>query len=120
MSETEAHTGKITPIDLENKTLDEWIQNKLDTTELEEYYENWIEALEDAFYEDFYYDPNSEILYKIESEELDPENILEMTKNSDGSYNFTISYYNGGASFDEVLQWGIQEVEKPNNGKRYD
>jgi len=111
MSEVESYIGKLIPVDMDGKTLDEWIMNKLGINELG-YYENWLEALEDNHWKEFHFDENSKILYAVEKQELDPESMANVYRNDDGTYGFVVSFYNGGTYFGEVIQKGLDKVKE--------
>lgn len=112
MSDVESYVGKLVPIDLDEKDLDEWIMETLGTKELKGYYENWLEALDDERWKEFHFDKDTQTLYKIDKEEFDPEEIFKVNDNKDGTYDFMVSFYNGGISFNEVLQQGIDKSKK--------
>lgn len=115
MSEVESYIGKLTPVDMGGKTLDEWIMNKLGTKELKGYYENWLEALDDEYWKEFHFDENSQVLYAVEKQELDPESMSNFYRNDDGTYGFVVSFYNGGTYFGEVIQKGLDRVKEQEN-----
>lgn len=102
MSDVEAYKGKLVPVDLDGKSVDMWIQDELKNVDLE----NYMDLL-DALYEErngqYFYDRAGDVLYEIHRTPLDPEGFVHSTANPDGSYSFTVSYYNGGASFEEVM-----------------
>lgn len=110
MSDVESYTGKLIPVELNNKTIDEWIMDKLHTQELG-YYSNWVEALEDNHYQEYHYDSSNNILYKIEKENFDNEGFMIFNKNDDNTYSFTTSFYNGGTYLGEMLQNAINDQE---------
>lgn len=114
MSETEAHVGRIIPVDLAGKTVDEWIMDKLGKTELSEYSENWVDEFFDTDdnYDKFYFNENSETLYEIDAKKFNPDDYAKLTKNSDGSYNFIASFYNGGTCLREVLDDEIDSLQE--------
>lgn len=103
MSEVDTYRGKLVPVDLEGGTLDDWIQKRLDRTELDDYEDSWLEALHEDLYDSYHYDRNSGILYEVQRERLDPNGFVHSKRNADGTIDFLVSYYNGGASFGEVM-----------------
>lgn len=111
MSEVESYIGTLTPVDMGGKTLDEWIINKLEINELG-YYDNWLEALDDKYWKEFHFDENSQILYAVEKQEFDPDNMGDVYRNDDGTYGFVVSFYNGGTYFGEVIQKGLDKVKE--------
>ena len=106
MSEVVGYRGRLIPVDLGALSLDQWIQQKLGTAVLEECYDSWLEAFEEELDGDYgyLYSEGQGKLYAVERESFDPEGFLESTAHADGSYSFALSYYNGGADFDEVAQ----------------
>lgn len=109
MSTTVAYQGKMKPVDLKGLTVDNWIQKKLGRTVLETS-DSWIAELIEEYYgksKSYFYDSESEILYKVKRVELEPESIMVANRKSDGSIDFLLSYYNGGCSFDEALALAI-------------
>ena len=54
-----------------------------------------------------------EVLYKIESKDLDPyDMVAEGNKNQNGEIEFFVHYYNGGCSLPEVLEVVLDKVNK--------
>jgi hypothetical protein len=43
-------------------------------------------------------------------ESKDPSDMCELTANEDGSYNFRIIYYDGGAYWTEVVEAGLKKL----------
>jgi len=103
MSDVDTYRGKLTPVDLGERTLDQWIQNRIGRSELKDYEDSWLEALQEELYNAYHYDRDSEILYEVQRERFDPEGFVHSKRNADGTIEFLVSYYNGGASFGEVM-----------------
>lgn len=104
MSTVEAYTGKLTPVDLQGKSLDEWIQHNLKLSELPAHAEDWLEVLSEEHYNKYLYNSKTKTLYKVKRKSMDPDGFLHFDRKKDGSYTFSMSYYNGGASFEEVMR----------------
>lgn len=105
MSEMETYRGRLTPVDLGGLELDLWIQNLLGRESLEgTYCRNWLEALSELRYNSYVYHEKSGILYEIHREALDPQGFQFAEHRPDGTVDFFVSYYNGGASFGEVAE----------------
>lgn len=109
MSETEAYTGKLTPIDRDGKTVEEWIQETLNMSSKPEH-ESWIGWYSeqrynhpDREYPEILYSPETDILYLIEKTKMDTNGFTVSEKHDDGSASFTVLYYNGGTDLNEVL-----------------
>ena len=103
MSETVAYKGKLIPVDREGKSLYLWIQERLGWDELGSGHSDWLVALEETFYGDYFYDDSRAVLYEVRRRDLDPGDFVHATSNPDGSFDFVVSFYNGGASFEEVM-----------------
>lgn len=113
MSETESWQGKLVPVDLEGLTNEEWMKKELDRP-LPDYYDNWAEFFADENYRNYYYHYPSETLYKIEATRFDAEGFVIGVKEGE-NYTFMFSYYNGGASFDEMLEEVINKAAELDN-----
>lgn len=110
MSDVESYVGKLTPVDLGDRTLDEWIMDRLGTTELESYYQSWWQALEDNHWKEYCFDSETGTLYSIEKKAFDPEDMSIVSRNDDGTYDFVVSFYNGGTNLPEMLQKGMKDA----------
>lgn len=74
------------------------------------------DSLEEAFYENFHESNVGDPLlvgYNIftikEKKDISYEDILEASKNREGSYDFVVSYYNGGIGFGEAIEIAMGE-----------
>lgn len=58
-------------------------------------------------------------LFKIESKEsIDlEEEIIDVFDNEDGTFNYEVKYYNGGAGFEEVIEQAFNKLKIINEGK---
>jgi len=105
MSRTEMCKGKITPIKIPT-TLALWAEGycKMNgIAELKEYTDDWVEQLRDSFDEKILIVDDQ--AFEIESIEIDPdEDIKDVTKNEDGSFNYLFKFYNGGTCLSELLE----------------
>lgn len=111
MSEYEGYVGKMTPVDLGDKTLDEWIKDYLKEDELPDYYENWIEFFGEKFDGNYYYNSSDNILYKIDKKEVDPSFFVVSRKVGD-SYEFATAFHNGGTGLYEMCDEIITGAEE--------
>ena len=112
MSTTEAHKGKLMPMILRGVSLEErcraacsvlgFVKNK--------YHSSYEECLRDEGYRKVYI--RNQIIYEVQDTELDPSGFSEAETNEDGSIDYMILYYNGGASFDEVIDEAISNIEE--------
>ena len=113
MSEVETHKGKLVPVEVVGNTLEEKIEHicKTHDWDKDEWYDTWQEVLEDNGYRE-YYIAKDDTIYKIDDKKVDPEGFATGEKNEDGSIDFFISWYNGGASMDEVLDGVLKDIEE--------
>ena len=75
------------------------------------------EMFEDEFYREFVC-IDSKIYKVIELVNYDNEDFAEAKENDDGTISFNLRYYNGGAGFEEVLEWAFEDMEeRKGNGK---
>lgn len=112
MSDYEAYTGKLIPT---GKTFEVFVEE----VGLEK--DPWCDSLEEAFrekYEDVYL-LVEDYIYKFDMEEIDPNELISITPNTDGSISFTVSYYNGGTCLDEVLTEGLLNLPLNKEPKKY-
>lgn len=110
MSETVHYKGTLRLLErLENETLEEQIQRILCKNELPSYAESWEECLYSDYYKE--YAINNNILYKVEIDDYD---IFNIHKNTDGTYDFDVMYYNGGCSFDEAIEEAFKIMDERN------
>lgn len=112
MSETETHKGKLVPLYFEGNTLEDRAREACLFLGLErdtQYHKSWLECLEDEGHEKVFI--HNDIIYKIDDQEVDPEGFSEATVNDNGSYDYFISWYNGGASMNEVLQQAVKQAD---------
>ena len=111
MSDVESYKGKLIPVDCGELSLDEKIQEILGTTKLPEYSYNWLEYLKFAHEDNYFFDSNSGILYKVEKEELQLDYFAVGEKKENGSYEFAVSFYNGGCNLGDVLEDAIKDAD---------
>ena len=117
MSETVHYTGKIKPvtipigIDLNTyaKQLCEELNIKEDNYWLKHSNGNYIDLLTENR-EDYIYVKNVLYLVLTQAEHDLEDEIARITVNSDGTYDYEVRYYNGGAGFDEMLTECLQKI----------
>lgn len=113
MSETVYYTGKLTKVancsSLKVEDQAREILMSENETELETYYESWLEKLNDVHYGN--YVVVDECLYHVirQSKDVD-DDIFQAEKNEDGSISFTVKYYNGGCSFNEAIEKATENL----------
>lgn len=110
MSYTEYHFGKLKKfVPPYGKDPEDWANQFLNTLKADRdtYYKTAIDQVIGEC-EEFWnklINVNGEI-YEIEDKDVS-EDFDTLTKNEDGTFNYTMSFYNGGASFDEALRYLI-------------
>lgn len=115
MSDIESYTGTLIPVDLDGKTVDEWIKSKLETDELVEYCSSWMEMLDEFFWKEYFLDNRTGILYKIDKTNFNAENFSQLTSNPNGTFDFTVSFYNGGTHLIEMLDELMKNTNTTDN-----
>jgi len=113
MSHTETHFGKLRKVDI-GDSLENWCKeqcNKEGITELDDFYDDWVDAFRNNIYEKFILTEDGvyEIFDHIESEY---GNIKQITKNPDGTYTFATQFHNGGTCLEECLEEGLMRINK--------
>lgn len=82
----------------------------LDNKELPSYYDSYQEMLLDDFYKQ--YAIHEDALYSVNIKEIDPDdNIFIANIKADGSFDFEVKYYNGGYSFNEAIDYVLNNVK---------
>lgn len=115
MSETVHYKGTAKPVKLlPNQTQEEFAETYLlmaGKTKLQDYYKSWVEYLADEFYDDFFYHAGTKTLYKITKvgHDLDEE-IIRAEKLPNGTIEYELRYYNGGAGFSECLEEAMDKI----------
>ena len=110
MSEMEAHKGKLTPMVLEGVTPEERAESACKIFGCDrDPGMTWEETMREYMYDAVIV--IGDVTYKIENKELDPYGYVEATKNDDGSIDYSISFYNGGAGLHEVLESAVKDVD---------
>lgn len=114
MSETETNKGTLVPItnlpDISTEDNAREICSRLGF-EKGKYHESWMECLEDRAYRQVHF--RDGIFYEIRNTRMDDDfEIIEGTKNEDGSYDYFLRWYNGGASMSEVLDDAIDKADR--------
>ena len=111
MSRQETHIGKIKPTGL---SLTEWM---FDNQHLVLDQCKGQDDLHELFWwglscgcNKFILLNGDEVWEVVQDKEYDDYEILEMTPNLDGTYNYVLSYYNGGCGFSEAMQWAWEKL----------
>lgn len=117
MSETEYHKGKLVPIQ-QFDTLEATAKFHLEVLgftekDIGDYTSSWLDfALHNTDVAHVY---NGE-LYRIDDTQRDPsEGFSSATLNADGTIGYEMQYYNGGSSFNEVLDSALEDMNAKQN-----
>jgi hypothetical protein len=81
---------------------------------VDDYYKgNVIECLCDNYYEEFFFHPKTNDIYKIESKNDVNiyDDIIKANRISDGVIEYELKYYNGGAGFTECLEEAFNKID---------
>ena len=112
MSETERVKGKIKLVPFADKTLDElceYICKIRGVSKPNDFYGGWIDQSQEELYDDYII--IDECLYCIiDKEYLQYEGFEFASKNEDGSINFFVQFYNGGACLSEVIEDAVKKL----------
>jgi hypothetical protein len=117
MSYTEQHTGKLKKLNLKD------YQAKMEfliSKDIFDLYENGM-TLGVLFNKlkyktdeiEKYYLVDGDLYELVECKEFEDSDYLSIfNKNSDGTIDFTVRFYNGGTCLDEMIEEGISELNK--------
>jgi hypothetical protein len=115
MSQTEIHIGKIKELPRQGSSFEDWceIVCKIHgATEISEYSETWKETIEDLLHDKLLIIGERIFQYEEHKELEEGDDILEMNRNQDGTISFVTSFYNGGTFLEEMLEVGLNKLEK--------
>lgn len=112
MSEMVTYRGRLIPVDRRSLGIEAWIQELFGwDSPAARGYADWFQALDEERYNQYVYDSATDTLYEVEREWLDPYGFIEFSRREDGSVDFNVSYYSGGASFDEGMESVLRKSE---------
>lgn len=110
MSETVHYRGTLTVVErLESETLEEQCKRILEGKELESYHDSHEDMLRDIGYKQYLI--RDDIIYDVKKKEIGEDDMFIITEGKDGTLNFEVSYYNGGCSFDEAMEYAFNNKE---------
>jgi hypothetical protein len=76
------------------------------------HYRNAIDCLVQEFYSEYFYHPKTQNLYSITKTEYDSEeDIIKAEPKEDGTIEYELRYYNGGAGFDECMVAAFNKID---------
>lgn len=115
MSETVFYTGTLTRVTQpKDASIEEQAKHILVTkgvTERDSYNATWLNQLMDDGYGE-YVQLDDGFLYLVERQKKSSDgDIFQAKKNEDGSISFTVKYYNGGCSFNEAIDYAMENLE---------
>ena len=112
MSETVTYIGKLKKVNLNGKTTEEWCEEKCRGLDIEVggFYQTANEALRSEIYDKYFFH-GDDIWEAIETKRSEYDDICFMSPNSDGTYNFVMQFYNGGASLGEMIEEGLNKLK---------
>jgi hypothetical protein len=116
MSQQETIIGKLRLLDkINGETLEDQCKRvyhkQYRELSADEIYGTYKEMLSDEGYDKVViYEDN---LYEVISrKDMDGMDIFEISKAEDGTYDFTLSYYNGGCCFSEAIEYAFNRMKK--------
>ena len=114
MSRTETHFGKIKKIELQNKTIEQFFQEKCienSIFKIDKGYNTWKETYFDNISYEKYFIVNNVVWEAIEHTEIDEgDDISIITPNADGTLSFIMQFYNGGTCLSEIIEEGLKNI----------
>ena len=115
MSQNEFHTGRLVPVDLEGKTVEEFAEKvcrEAGISEISSYHDSWSEELKyEGGYEKYFIIEDA-IYEMVDHSETDDDYFVHMKRNEDGSISFSAQFYNGGTCLSEIIEESISEMNK--------
>ena len=79
--------------------------------EMKAWHNDWEDLLCDEGYQE--YVAAHGVIYKVDNTEIDPyDDVYEAEKQPDGSYRYTLKYYNGGCCFSEAIETALERAEE--------
>ena len=115
MSSDVSMKGKLTPVKLEGKTLEERALSLIPESEranIEKYgYGCALDYLQDEE-ESYFFHRGLGILFEISIIDEDYDSFMELKASPDGSYDFLTRFYDGGTHLGEMLDDGFKELSK--------
>lgn len=112
MSETEHWFGTLVPEEMHGDVEDscKWILNLHGFNELGNCHSNWTDMFCDQYYREYTIFNNQ--IYRIFKVERDPnDDIAVASRNEDGTIKFEVKWYNGGGSFNEILDSALENIK---------
>lgn len=108
MSCSELHTGTLKKIDTGGIPLEEFIKSLNLEEKLFEYDDSEILSTKE------YVILNNELYIRDDIKYKDSEDVLDIQDERNGTYFYTVRFYNGGTYLDEVLENGLKGLKNDN------
>lgn len=116
MSDVVHYKGKIRKVDkLPGESLEDVckrVANQRGFHELTRWCDTWVELVSDEAYGECAIIDDELFLVEGIKKDLYDQDVFCASKNSDGSFNFEVRYYNGGTSFDEAIEKALKNMEE--------
>jgi hypothetical protein len=112
MSEQVSYKGKLKKITDKNLSLEEQCKSICKSHNINSlgWHDSYIDVVRFDL-DDDYTISNNEIYKILEKKSYDDFEWCIVKKNSDGTYDFDVSYYNGGCSFEEAIENGFDDLD---------
>jgi hypothetical protein len=115
MSKTVHYRGVATKIEQpHDKTLLDVVKGILKERNyvVADYYNNALECLTQEFCDEYFYHPKTQTLYSITKTDHDlDEEIIKAEPKDDGTIEYELRYYNGGAGFEECMEEAFDKLD---------
>lgn len=109
MSETVHYKGRLRKVSLDGESVEDCAK-RLYPGDLD-MYDDYTEKMENEGYKHHvvYHDE----VYEAEIKKIDPDfEVMEASKNEDGSFSLEVRYYNGGCSFEEAIMEALDNAKE--------
>lgn len=110
MSDYELRKGKLKEIEVLDIESFAKAVFHVNYTALEQYWENYTEWFREDC--DTHVIVNSKVYEIIEDNRFDDVDIFDATKNTDGTIDYTLRYYNGGCGYNEAIETALKRMSK--------
>lgn len=113
MSDYETHYGKLRKVDLQEKTIEEFFEQKCreESIDPNEWYESFEELYQNSTNNYYTYTRIGndvwELFDHVRSGDLDHANLIN---NNDGSYTLSTTFYNGGTCLSEIIEEELSKL----------
>lgn len=110
MSDFSRYKGRLVPVDLEGKTLEEKCEEISEHEYLPFFFDSWWELLKSYVRTPYFLSPEGQ-LFRVEKENLgDMEDFIDVIPHKDGTYSFETRYFNRKANLHKMLEAGFSHM----------